>query len=59
MPRADETTLLASALVAQVAYELFADPELVTAAWREFETSSAASARPGRCRGEAASGGQG
>jgi amidohydrolase len=35
-PRADETTLLASTLVAQVAYELFADPELVAAAWREF-----------------------
>ena len=47
MPRADETTLLASALVAQVAYELFADPELVTAAWREFETSSAASGAAG------------
>ncbi|HET9346807.1 MAG TPA: M20 family metallopeptidase [Candidatus Limnocylindrales bacterium] len=35
-PRADETTLLASTLVAQVAYELFADPALVAAAWREF-----------------------
>jgi amidohydrolase len=35
-PRADETTLLASTLVAQVAYELFADPELVAAAWLEF-----------------------
>jgi amidohydrolase len=36
-PRADETTLLAATLVAQVAYELFADPELVAAAWREFK----------------------
>ncbi len=35
-PRADETTLLAATLVGQVAYELFADPELVEAAWRDF-----------------------
>ena len=35
-PRADETTLLAATLVAQTAYELFADPLLVDAAWREF-----------------------
>ena len=35
-PRADETTLLAATLVAQTAYELFADPELVAAAWKEF-----------------------
>jgi hypothetical protein len=35
-PPADRTTLLAATLVAQVAYELFADPELVAAAWREF-----------------------
>jgi len=35
-PRADQTTLLAATLVAQTAYELFADPELVAAAWREF-----------------------
>jgi amidohydrolase len=35
-PRADETTLLAATLVAQVAYELFADPTLVAAAWAEF-----------------------
>jgi amidohydrolase len=35
-PRADETTLLAATLVAGVAYELFADPALVDAAWREF-----------------------
>ena len=32
----DETTLLSATLVAQTAYELFADPELVKAAWREF-----------------------
>jgi amidohydrolase len=35
-PRADEVTLLAATLVAQCAYELFADPALVEAAWREF-----------------------
>jgi amidohydrolase len=35
-PRADEATLLAATLVAQTAYELFADPALVEAAWREF-----------------------
>jgi amidohydrolase len=35
-PKADETTLLAATLVAQTAYELFADPDLVDAAWREF-----------------------
>ena len=34
--RADETTLLAATLVAQTAYELFADPALVEAAWQEF-----------------------
>ena len=35
-PQADRTTLLAATLVAQVAYELFADPALVEAAWAEF-----------------------
>ena len=35
-PRADETTLLAATVVAQTAYELFADPDLVEAVWREF-----------------------
>jgi amidohydrolase len=35
-PRADETTLLAATLVAQTAYDLYADAELVAAAWREF-----------------------
>ncbi len=39
-PRADETTLLAATLVAQSAYELFADPALVEAAWREFRGES-------------------
>jgi amidohydrolase len=39
-PRADETTLLAATLVAQTAYELFADPELVKAAWSEFRRPS-------------------
>jgi amidohydrolase len=36
-PRADEVTLLAAALVAQVAYELYADPDLLAAAWAEFQ----------------------
>ena len=35
-PRADETTLTAATLIAQTAYDLFADPALVEAAWREF-----------------------
>jgi amidohydrolase len=35
-PRADETTLLAATLVAQTACDLFADPSLVEAAWRDF-----------------------
>ena len=35
-PAADHTTLLAAVLVAQTAYELFADPKLVVAAWRDF-----------------------
>jgi amidohydrolase len=39
-PRADETTLIAATLVAQTAYELFADPNLVAAAWREFHQES-------------------
>jgi metal-dependent amidase/aminoacylase/carboxypeptidase family protein len=40
LPRADETTLLAATLVAQTAYELFADPELVTAAWAAFHAET-------------------
>jgi amidohydrolase len=35
-PRADETTMLAATLIAQTAYDLFADPDLVAAAWQEF-----------------------
>ena len=35
-PRADETTLMAATLIAQTACDLFADPQLVDAAWREF-----------------------
>jgi amidohydrolase len=35
-PRADETTLLAATLVAQTAYDLYADPALVEAAWEAF-----------------------
>jgi amidohydrolase len=39
-PLADETTLLAATLVAQTAYDLYADPGLVAAAWREFREES-------------------
>jgi aminobenzoyl-glutamate utilization protein B len=39
-PMADRTTLLAATLVAQTAYELFADPELVETAWREFREAA-------------------
>jgi amidohydrolase len=39
-PLADETTLLAATLVAQTAYELFADPSLVEAAWAEFRATA-------------------
>jgi amidohydrolase len=35
-PRADAVTLLAATVVAQTAYDLFAEPALVEAAWREF-----------------------
>lgn len=35
-PAADRTTLLAATLVAQTAYELFVDPDLLAAAWRDF-----------------------
>ena len=34
--RADEITLIAATVAAQVAFELLADPTLVAAAWREF-----------------------
>ncbi len=36
-PQADETTLLAATLVAQTAWDLLADPDLVAAARREFD----------------------
>jgi metal-dependent amidase/aminoacylase/carboxypeptidase family protein len=39
-PRADEVTLLAATLVAQTSYELFAEPALVEAAWREFQAGA-------------------
>jgi aminobenzoyl-glutamate utilization protein B len=39
-PHADETTLLAATLVAQTAYELFADPALVAAAWAAFHAAT-------------------
>jgi amidohydrolase len=35
-PQADETTLLAATLIAQTAYDLYADPNLVAEAWKEF-----------------------
>ena len=35
-PRAEATTLVAAALVAETALDLLADPSLVAAAWREF-----------------------
>jgi len=35
-PRAERTTLVAAALVAETALDLLADPSLVDAAWREF-----------------------
>jgi amidohydrolase len=38
--RADEITLLAATLIAQVAYELLADPSLVEKAWQEFRAGS-------------------
>jgi amidohydrolase len=35
-PRADDATLMAATLIAETAYDLYADPRLVDAAWREF-----------------------
>ncbi len=40
-PVADRTTLLAAILVAQTAFELFADPDLLAAAWRDFRAGPA------------------
>ena len=37
---ADDATLLAATLVAQTAYDLFADPPLVEAAWAEFRETT-------------------
>ena len=52
-PRADETTPSPATLVAQTAYELFADPALVEAAWAEFREATAGRhaglIAPGRC----------
>jgi len=39
-PVGDETTLIAATLVAQTAYDLFSDPDLVAAAWAEFRAGS-------------------
>jgi amidohydrolase len=39
-PTADETTLLAATLVAQTAYDLFTDKDLLEAAWRDFRGES-------------------
>ena len=39
--RADEVTLMAATVAAQVAYELLADPTLAAAAWREFRGAHA------------------
>jgi amidohydrolase len=39
-PVGDETTLMAATLVAQTAYDLFSDPDLVAAAWAEFRAGA-------------------
>jgi amidohydrolase len=39
-PVADETTLMAATLVAQTAYDLYSDPDLVAAAWAEFRSGT-------------------
>jgi amidohydrolase len=43
LPRADEVTLVAAALVAQTAWDLLVDPDLVAAAWREFRDAGGTS----------------
>jgi amidohydrolase len=43
-PQADETTLLAATLLAQTAWDLFADPALVRAAWEEHRAGGSAQA---------------
>ena len=40
LPYADDITLLVATVVAQTAYELFADPVLVKAAWQEFQAGA-------------------
>ncbi len=49
-PGRTRSTLLAATLVAQTAYELFADPALVEAAWREFREAEPGSADARRTR---------
>ena len=39
-PRADDVVIASATIVAQTAYDLFADPSLVTAAWDEFRRAS-------------------
>jgi len=39
-PIADQTTLMAATLVAQTAFDLYANPNLVAAAWAEFRAGS-------------------
>ena len=39
-PRADEVVLLSAMVIAQTAYELFADPAIVGAAWAEFRATN-------------------
>ncbi len=50
-PYADEVTLLVATVVAQTAYELFADPALVKAAWDEFRATADLADPPGRAGG--------
>jgi hypothetical protein len=42
--RADDVVLLVATVIAQTAYDLFADPALVDAAWAEFRAATGASA---------------
>jgi amidohydrolase len=39
-PQADDTTLLAATLIAQTAYDLFAEPAVVDAAWAAFHAAT-------------------
>jgi amidohydrolase len=59
-PEADETTLLAATLLAQTAWDLFADPSLVEAAWREHRSEAVGTAGDGASEpAEAPTGGDG